>query len=85
MKEFTYIIKDELGLHARPAGLLVKLAKKFESIIELRKGDKSIQASQLLMLMGLGVKKGEEVSILIEGTDEDMACEELKAFFEKNL
>lgn len=85
MKEFTYIIKDELGLHAGPAGLLVKLAKKFESIIELRKGDKSIQASQLLMLMGLGVKKGEEVSILIEGTDEDMACEELKAFFEKNL
>ena len=36
MKEFTYVIKEELGLHARPAGLLVKEAKKFQSATTLR-------------------------------------------------
>lgn len=85
MKNFHYIIKDELGIHARPAGLLAKMAKKFESAIEIRKGEKNVQASQLLMLMSLGVKKGDEVSVTISGADEETAFEALKAFFEKNL
>ena len=85
MKKFNYVIKDELGIHARPAGMLVKMTKQYESAVEIRKGEKNVRASQLLMLMGLGVKQGEEVTVSIEGADEDQAYKELNAFFETNL
>lgn len=85
MKEFTYVIKDELGIHARPAGLLAKMVKKYQSSIEIKKNGRGVQASQLLMLMGLGVKNGEQVEITISGEDEKEAYEEVKDFFEKNL
>lgn len=85
MREFKYVIKDQLGIHARPAGLLAKMAKKYESAIIIQKGDKKVQASQLLMLMSLGVKHGEEVMITAQGSDEDTAYEELKNFFQTNL
>lgn len=85
MKNFTYVIKDELGIHARPAGLLAKMSKKYKSSIELKKGDRQVQISQLLMLMSLGVKNGEEVEISVNGEDEDEAYLEVKTFFEENL
>ena len=85
MKKFQYVIQDELGIHARPAGMLARIAKKYESTVEIGKGDKNVLASQLLMLMSLGVKKGDEVSVSIEGADEEEAYRELKAFFEENL
>jgi phosphocarrier protein len=85
MKEFSYVIKDELGIHARPAGMLTKLAKTYESEILITKGEKTIAATKLLMLMGLGVKQGEEVRVRIEGSDEDVAFEGLQEFFNENL
>jgi len=85
MKEFSYVIKDELGIHARPAGMLVKLVKNYESNIEITKGEKTVGAAQLLKLMGLGVKCGEEVKITVEGPDEDVAFEDVKKFFTDNL
>ena len=56
MKKFEYVIKDEIGIHARPAGLLVKEAKNFESKIMLVKDGKSAEATKLMAVMGLGVK-----------------------------
>lgn len=85
MKTFNYVIQDESGIHARPAGLLAKLAKKYESSVEIRKGEKKVQASQLLMLMSLGIKKDEEIQIEIDGADENAAYEEIKDFFVRNL
>ena len=85
MKEFTYVIKDKLGIHARPAGMLVKLVKNYESNIEITKGDKTIGAGQLLKLMGLAVKCGEEVRVTVEGPDEDVAFEGVQKFFTENL
>ena len=85
MKEFSHVIKDELGIHARPAGMLVKLVKNYESNIQITKGDKTVGAGQLLKLMGLAVKCGEEVKVTIEGPDEDMAFEEVQKFFTENL
>ena len=61
MKTFKYVIKDELGIHARPAGLLAKEAKQYESKITIAKGDKTASASQLMKLMSLGVKQGDEI------------------------
>ena len=58
MKEFTYVIKEELGLHARPAGLLVKEAKKFQSATTLAAKGKTAAAGKLIAIMSMGVKQG---------------------------
>lgn len=85
MKTFEYTIKDELGIHARPAGLLVKEAKKYESECTITKDGKTKKLTQLMMLMSLGVKQGETVTVTAEGADEDAAISGLKEFFEANL
>ena len=85
MKSFNYTVKDELGLHARPAGMLVKEVKNFQSKVTLERDGKSVDASRLMAVMGMGVKKDQTVTVTVEGNDEDAACEALKAFFKANL
>lgn len=85
MKEFKVVIKDPVGLHARPAGLLVKQAAAFKSKITISGNGKSADGKKLIMLMGLGIKQGMEVTCRIEGEDEDAAAEALQRFFEENL
>ncbi len=86
MKEFKYLITDPIGIHARPAGLLAKLAKSFEgTTVFLTKGDQTVKASQLMKLMNLGVKAGDEVTVQVEGGDEDAAIAALEAFLKENL
>ena len=69
MKSFSYTVKDELGLHARPAGLLVKEVKNFQSKVTLEKDGKSVDASRLMAVMGMGVKKDQTVTVKVEGDD----------------
>lgn len=85
MKAFSYVIKDELGIHARPAGLLVKEAKKYDSKIIISVGDKSTEVKGIMGVMLLCVESGNEVKVTAEGTDEEIAIEGLKSFFETNL
>lgn len=85
MKQFEYTIQDEVGIHARPAGLLVKEAKQYESKITVSKDGKSAEATKLMALMGLSVKCGETVAVTVEGADEENAYDSIKAFFEANL
>ncbi len=86
MKQFTYTIKDELGIHARPAGLLAKLAKGYAgTVITVSKDDKSVKASQLMKLMGMGIKQGNEIVVAAEGPDEEVAIAALEQFFKENL
>lgn len=85
MQKFEYTIQDEVGIHARPAGLLVKEAKKYESKIMLVKDGKSVEATKLMAIMGLGVKCGETISVEISGPDEDTACEGFQSFLKENL
>ena len=85
MKEFSYKIKDEVGIHARPAGLLVREATKFKSSITLMTKGKSADAKKLFSVMSLSAKNGDEVKVSIFGDDEALAELDLKRFFEKNL
>ncbi len=85
MKEFSYTIRDSVGIHARPAGLLVKLAQSFDSNITVIKGEKSVGAKKLISLMGLGVVCGDKVTIQAEGADEEAAIDAIQAFFQENL
>ena len=74
MKEFTYVITDKEGIHARPAGELVKLAKEYTSTVSVIKEGKKADAKKVFGLMGLGVKNGMEITVQIEGEDEDTAA-----------
>lgn len=85
MKTFTYTIKDDLGIHARPAGLLVKTAKNFNSEITIEKDGKSVNALKLMALMGLGVKCGDTITVTVSGEDEESAASAMEEFFKSNL
>lgn len=85
MQEFTYTITDAVGIHARPAGMLVKEAKTFASVITVTKGGKSADLKRLFAVMGLGVKQGETITVRAEGTDEEKAALAMKALFQEHL
>lgn len=85
MKEFTYTIQEKVGIHARPAGLLVKEVKKYQSTVTIIKDDKSVNAVKLMALMGMGIKCGDTVTVRVEGPDEDNAAAALEAFFKEHL
>lgn len=86
MKQFTFTVTDPLGIHARPAGLLAKAAKGFaDTVVTVSKGDKTAKATQLMKLMSLGVKQGDEVTVAADGPAEDAALAAMQAFFQENL
>lgn len=86
MKQFVHTIKDPLGIHARPAGMIAKLAKTFaDTTITVSCDGKAAKASALMKLMSLGVKEGSEVTIVAEGTNEDAAIIAMSDFFQNNL
>ena len=86
MKNFTYTITDPLGIHARPAGLLSKAAKAYaDTVITVEKNGNAVKASQLMKLMGLGVKQGDVVTVTADGASEDAAITAMKEFFQNNL
>ncbi len=85
MKEFKYVIKDEQGIHARPAGLFVKEAAACACKVTISKDGKEVDAKRILGVMGLGVKCGQEIVLKTEGDGEEEAMEKLSAFLEANL
>ena len=86
MKQFTYTITDPVGIHARPAGLLVKAVKALDSAVTIAKADgKSAGGAKLMALMGLGIKQGDTVTVTVEGAGEEADCAALEQFFKANL
>ena len=87
MKQFEYTIKDELGIHARPAGLLVKEAKSFkpDTKITVTKGEKSADMTKLMNLMSMAVKCGDTITVTIEGGNEEGAAAAIEKFLNENL
>lgn len=85
MKEVKYVITDELGIHARPAGLLVKEAAKFQSDIKIKKGEKEADAKRIFGIMGLAAKKDDEIVLTADGADEADAITAIEEFLKANL
>jgi phosphocarrier protein len=85
MKTFNYVIISDIGIHARPAAMLVGEAKSVKSTVTLSVNGKRANAASILGLIGLGVKQGMEVCVSIEGEDEDAAAVRLEEFFKINL
>ena len=74
MKTVKHTVKDPNGIHARPAGVIVNTAKKFESQITVTAGGKSGDCKRIFSLMGMSIKYGDELVIEISGPDEDAAA-----------
>lgn len=85
MQTFEFKVKDPDGLHARPAGLLVKCAQSCVSKITVSKSGQTADAKRLFAVMGLGVQQNDAVTFTIEGPDESSDSAKLKKFCEENL
>ena len=85
MKEFTHVINDPLGLHARPAGQLVKACAGFASTVTITAPTGKADAKRLMAVMRLAAKQGMELTVTVDGADEEKAAAELQAFLSANL
>ena len=85
MKVFTHVIADPLGMHARPAGMLVKAIAGYASKITITAPTGTADARRLMALMKLAAKQGMELTITVEGADEEKAAADLQAFLSANL
>ena len=74
----SYTINSENGIHARPAALLVQTVSQFKSEVKIIKGEKGANARSIISIMGLGVKKGEQIYVEICGEDESVLCEAIE-------
>ena len=85
MKTINYTIKDSEGIHARPAGILVRVAKEFVSSVTMKKGDKEADCKKIFGIMSLCVKCGENIEIVVNGEDEEKAAQAILRCLEENL
>ena len=85
MKEFKHVIADPLGMHARPAGMLVKAVAGYASKVTVTAPTGTADAKRLMALMRLAAKQGMELTITVDGADEEIAAAELLAFLAANL
>lgn len=85
MKSFNYVVQDPVGIHARPAGNLVKAIKTLDSEVTLIANGKTANGKKLMAVMSLGVKQGQEVTVAVEGGDEEASLAAMEAFFKENL
>ncbi len=85
MKEFRYTITDPEGIHARPAGELIKAIKDFASKITITKEGKAADAKSIFGVMGLAVKQGQEIVMTAEGDDEEEAIVAIEKFLKENM
>ena len=85
MERMAFIIQNETGLHARPAAVLMRLAKKFQSQIQLEKNGRSCNAKSIMGILSMGVGKEDELVIPADGTDEIQAIEAIKELFDKGI
>ncbi|MDR1306969.1 MAG: HPr family phosphocarrier protein [Treponema sp.] len=85
MTEARYTIKDELGIHARPAGFIVREARKYSSTVQILSRGQTANGKNLISLMKLVVKHGDLVIVQIEGIDETDANHAIGSIFQKYL
>ena len=85
MKQFSYVIKDKEGIHARPAGLVVAEAKKFAGAVTIENKGKTADLKMIIAVMALCVKSGEEVIVRVDGAGEEAAAAAIEKVFQDNL
>lgn len=82
MKTLEIEIKNEQGLHARPSSLIVSMAKQYEAMLTIKKGNITADAMNVFSIMSLGALKGDKLTLIADGKDEDELLENLKVLFQ---
>lgn len=85
MIDKTFIIKNKLGLHARPAAMFVQLTTRFSSSVKVIKGDQQVDGKSIMGLMMLAAEKGSKLKIIIDGNDENQLLREIEDLFDSNF
>ena len=85
MKEIKYVLKDPLGIHARPAGKMVRLAADYKCDIKFGPPEKMVNAKRIIGIMSLALKQGAEVKLSFSGEDEEEAAAAIGKFLEGNF
>ncbi|HOR86885.1 MAG TPA: HPr family phosphocarrier protein [Bacillota bacterium] len=85
MKKLSVIVKSRMGLHARPASMLVSLAQQFESDIKVEKGEKVVNCKSIIGILSIAAKNGDKISVSAEGADEISAINALDELFNNRL
>ena len=85
MKEIKYVVTDPLAIQARTARLIVKMAAGFKSAITIDNGVKKADAKRIMAVMGMGIKQGNEITVTVEGEDEDTAAAAIETFLKENV
>lgn len=85
MTSFSYVITDKDGIHARPAGLLAKMAANVKSDVAIKNGSKIANAKGIFAVMGLSVKCGDKVTVICNGPDETETAQKIEDFMKTNL
>jgi len=80
MAERTVVVTNETGLHARPAASLVQFVKNYPGEVTIIKEDKQANAKSIFNVMSLGIAKGTEIKLIVEGDDEEKFADELVEF-----
>jgi phosphotransferase system HPr (HPr) family protein len=76
------IVNKPHGLHARPATIFVQLANKFNSSVKVEKDGEVVDGKSIIAILSLGVNKGAEVALIVDGDDAEDAMDDLKKFLE---
>lgn len=82
MKEVKLVIKNETGLHARPAAMVVAEAGKYKSSLTIKKGEREVNIKSILGLLSLGASKDDEITLKADGSDEEQAAEAITKLIE---
>ena len=86
MQQFNYTIQNPVGMDVRRIGLFTKLAKRYtDTTIIVAKGNQTVKAGQLMKMMGMSVKKGDNILVTVDGPAERDAFFNTRVFFENNL
>lgn len=85
MQTITHTITDELGLHARPAGKIVKMAGKFAGKVQIGTPDKMVDCKRIMGVMGLALKQGDTVTMTFDGEGEEQLAKEIEEYMKAEL
>ncbi|MBD5090153.1 MAG: HPr family phosphocarrier protein [Clostridiales bacterium] len=78
-------IKNEQGLHMRPAGVFAKAVAPFQSDVKIKVGDKTVNGKSIMNIIGACIKYGTEIEIICEGADEEAALKEAISQIESGM
>jgi phosphocarrier protein len=85
MIEERLVLTNAVGLHARPAAMLVKCAAKYKSMVTIKGNNKSANAKSIIAVLSMGLACGDEIIVAAEGIDEKECIEELKGLVVNNF